>query len=148
MSLMSIMVASSAALAFNCNVTAPHIVSAAASTGQISQMDGLPPEALTFSLRLTGNDMQVAWPDSPIQLDGRSVIIPTGEMTGSALFVSAGPCLFTEAACGNMLSFARQPDGQLLINIVPTAFARDENGVRTPFFAIIEGRCLPSEARR
>ena len=133
-----------AATLFNCSMSAPAVVSASGLTS----MAGMPDSALHFDLELSEREIAIAWPNSPIQLNGRTAWFSAGDSIGSAFFLAHGPCLLTETACGHSVSFARQPDQSLILQIQPTAFLTEESGAKRPFVVVVNGRCTPRGPRR
>ena len=127
---------------FNCTVSAPVVV----SPSGLTSMSGIPDSALRFDMELSEREIVITWPNSPVQLNGRTAWFSAGDSIGSAFFLSPGPCLLTETACGSAVSFARQPDHSLVLQIQPTAFATEQNGTKRPFTVIVNGNCTPRGA--
>ena len=140
-----ILAASVAATSYDCEIESPAVVSITESGAASRQpFEGLPPEALRFSITLDGQHSAIDWPNSPIQTTGEQTILPTSDQSGMVLSVFEGPCLLTEQACATMLSYARQPDGTLRILIQPTAISRNQNtDIRVPFLVFARGECTP-----
>ena len=127
---------------YECEVAAPKFVSFDGDKVSAQTMEGLPPEALQFKLKISDKNARVDWENSPIQMSGENPIFPTGKESGSVLFLSSGPCMFTDGACGSMLNFSKQPEGGLEILISPTAFVSDSEAKKTtPFLVAIQGKC-------
>ena len=134
---------------FDCEVDKVAAVSVDGGKASASMIEGLPSEALKFRLSVSGGNAIVDWPNSPVQVSGKQVILPTGPGAGMAMYVAQGPCLFTEAACGNMLQLVQQPDKTLRLLITPTALSHDtEKDVRYPFLVLMEGVCRAGAQRK
>jgi len=99
-----------------------------------------------FTLRWTEREAEIVWRNSPMQLSGKSSLIPTGEDSYAGFFVGQGPCLFTEAHCGTTVHFARQEDGSLKMQLHPIALTRFEDGHREPFVVYLSGTCQAKDA--
>jgi hypothetical protein len=143
MSVQLLIMAAALAGGFDCQLSTPQAVNV--SNGAVSGTPiGLPSTALAFRLDIKNDQGSVDWKDSPIQLSGKQVILPTGPDAGMVLFTSGGPCLFTENACATMLNYAKQPDGSLRLVVTPTALVTDSaSKTRSPFLVAIEGQCTP-----
>jgi hypothetical protein len=127
---------------YDCSVANIQAVDIRAGTVSGNPINGLPKEALSFRLSLDGANATVAWPDSPIQMNGREPIVSTSPGSGMSLFLSAGPCLFTETNCGTLFNYATQPDGSVQFIATPSAVATDQGTeVRHPFLVMINGQC-------
>jgi hypothetical protein len=141
--------ANAATISYDCTLAAPQVFSVLEGKASVQSIDGLPSEALKFSLKLSSSSVEVSWPDSLIQMSGKTALFETGPNAGAALFLSSGPCLFTEAACGNMMNYAVQPDKSVNLLITPTALVTDDGTkTRNPFLVSIEGRCLPEKSKQ
>ncbi len=127
---------------YSCEIDVPRFVTFEGENVSAQTMDGLPKEALQFTLKVSDKTARVDWENSPIQMSGENPIFPTGDGSGSVLFLSSGPCMFTDGACGSMLNFSKQTDGGLEILISPTAFVSDaETKTTKPFLVAIQGKC-------
>ena len=127
---------------FNCQLSPPRAISLDEGTSKANVIEGLPAEAMSFQMILKGSNAEVVWPDSPIQMAGKQVVLPTSADSGMILFLSGGPCLFTETACGTMVNYARQPDGSIQMILTPSAITTEKDRkVRTPFLVAIPGQC-------
>jgi hypothetical protein len=134
--------AAAIAQTFNCQLSLPRVISLNEGTSKADLINGLPAEAMSFQLNLKGNNAEVVWPDSPIQMQGKQAALPTSSDSGMIMFVSGGPCLFTETACGTMVNYAKQPDGSISLILIPSAITTDKDRqVRTPFLVAIPGQC-------
>ena len=98
-----------------------------------------------FVLRREEREAEIVWRDSPMQLSGKSGLIPTSEDSYAGFFVGRGPCLFTEAHCGATLHFAEQDDGSLKLQLHPVALTSYEDGHREPFVVYLSGVCQPKD---
>ena len=133
---------------FDCRLDAPAAVSTEAGQASASIIEGLPSDSLKFRAEFSKGYLTIDWPDSPIQINGRQPIIPTALQAGAVLYVSQGPCLFTEMGCGALVNFARQPDGSLKLLVTPTAISTDQaRQVRSPFLVSVTGVCTARTAR-
>ena len=131
-----------ASTSYECSVDAPKVVSFEGNAVSSQILEGLSAELLRFDMTLAGDNARVDWKNSPIQMSGENPVFPTGDESGSVLFLSSGPCMFTDGACGSMLNFSKQADGNLRILITPTAFVTDSKSKIThPFLVSIEGTC-------
>ena len=141
-----VMAAAALAQAFDCQVDAPRVISLDAGTSNTQLIDGLSAGALSFRIQFKGNDAEVIWKDSPIQMQGKQVVLPTSISSGLIFYLSGGPCLFTETACGTLVNYAKQPDGTIKLILTPTAITTDKDKqVRTPFLVAIPGQCKPAK---
>ena len=141
MSLLPLLAAASLVGSFDCQLSTPQAIGINNGTVSGSAI-GLPSEALSFRLDIKNDQAVIDWKNSPLQMSGKQAILPTGPDAGMAMFLSGGPCLFTETACGTMLNYAKQPDGGLRLVVSPSALVTDkESGTRSPFIVAIEGRC-------
>jgi len=128
---------------FDCDLSQIAAVSVEQGKATAGTIDGLPADAKKFHLQFFGNNVAVDWPGNPIQAAGKNTVLPTGPGAGMVLFVSAGPCLFTEQACATMINFAQQPNGSLKLLITPTALTLDQDHkTRYPFLVLIDGQCV------
>lgn len=128
---------------YDCTVSQVAWLSYKDGKADASAINGVPANALKFGLQFKGEKATVVWPDSPIQASGVQPVLPTGPNAGLVMFVSAGPCLFTERACATMLNFAEQPDKTLKILITPSAITSDEDHkTRAPFLVYMDGLCV------
>jgi hypothetical protein len=141
MSAFALLAAASLFGSYDCQLSAPQAVGI--SNGKVSgSAIGLPAAALSFRFDIKNDQALVDLKDSPLQLNGNQVILPIGPDAGMVMFVSGGPSLFTESACGTMLTYAKQPDGGLRLVVTPTALVMDaESKTRSPFIVAIEGQC-------
>ncbi len=98
-------------------------------------------EPWRFTLRWETREAEIVWPSSPMQLSGKSGLIPTSEDSYAGFFVGQGPCLFTEMHCGTSLHFAKQKDGSLKVQLHPIALTSYEDGHREPFVIYLSGAC-------
>ncbi len=139
------LLASSASFAasdnYDCRVSAPEVATTADGKKTLQPMEGLPPEALSFKMKMSEKDLEVIWEKSPIQMSGKNPIFSTGEGAGAVIFLSSGPCLLTDKMCGSLLNYAKQKDGSLLILITPTALVSEQDGSKRPFLAAVYGKC-------
>jgi hypothetical protein len=127
---------------FHCQLAPPRAISLDEGPSKVNVIEGLPAEAMTFQMTLKGSNAEVVWPDSPIQMQGKQVVLPTSPDSGMVMFLSGGPCLFTETACGTMVNYARQPNGSIQLILSPSAITTDKDRkVRTPFVVAIPGQC-------
>jgi hypothetical protein len=94
-----------------------------------------------FTLRHDEREAEIVWRNSPMQLSGKSALIPTSEGSYAGFYVGRGPCLFTETHCGTTLHFAEQRDGSLKIQLHPIALTSYEDGHREPFVVYLSGTC-------
>jgi hypothetical protein len=104
---------------------------------------GLGEGSWRFTLRRDEKEAEIVWRNSPMQLSGKSLLIPTSEDSFAAFYIGRGPCLFTEAHCGTTLHFAEQSDGTLKIRLYPIALTSFEDGHREPFTIYLSGTCEP-----
>ena len=94
-----------------------------------------------FTLRRDEREAEIVWRNSPMQLSGKSSLIPTSDASYAAFFVGRGPCTFTETHCGTTRHFAEQQDGTLKIQLHPIALTSFEDGRREPFVVYLSGSC-------
>ena len=133
---------------FTCTVEQVAAISYANGEMVASRIHGFPYSNLTFALDIEGNEVAIDWPESPIQVHGRQPLLATGPETVSAIFVTEGPCYFTEWHCGSTLSFAAQDNGSLKLLANPTAVSTDrENDSRFPYLIWMSGLCTPRESQ-
>ena len=101
-----------------------------------------------FTFRWDEREAEIVWRNSPMQLSGKSSLIPTSEDSYAGFFVGQGPCLFTEMHCGTTLHFAEQEDGSLKMQLHPIALTSFEDGHREPFVIYLSGTCKAKDADR
>ena len=132
-----------------CSVGTPYVVQERenAVKGLAIEFGELDPDDWSFEMSISDDEAVIAWPRSPIQLEGSSAPLPTGPTSSAYLFFSEGPCLFTESACMTMVHSSQQPTGELEIQIQPTALTRDETGARHPFNVQMAGTCVPKDSQ-
>jgi len=98
-----------------------------------------------FVLRRDEREAEIVWRNSPMQLSGKSPLIPTGQDSYAGFFLGRGPCMFTETHCGSTLHFAEQEDHSLNIQLHPIALTSFEDGHREPFVVYLNGSCQPKD---
>jgi hypothetical protein len=102
--------------------------------------------AWQFGLSFDGENGEVTWPDSPMQLTGKAPLIQTGPKDYAFFLVSRGPCLFTEGHCGSLVQFSQKQDSSLDVLLNPIAITELENGERRPFNVYLAGKCSKKKA--
>lgn len=112
-------------------------------TNAIRFGDGSGERKWTFTLIHGDGEAEIVWRDSPMQLSGKSPLLPTSDDSYAGFYVGRGPCLFTETNCGSTVHFADQPDGTLKIQIHPIALGSFEDGHGEPFVVYLDGTCMP-----
>jgi hypothetical protein len=144
-----LMMAAAITQVFNCELSPPRVVSLDEGTSKVELINGLPAAAMTFRMVLKGNSAEVVWKDSPINMQGKQVVLPTSPDSGVIMFLSGGPCLFTETACATMVNYAKQPDGGIKLILTPSAITTDKGRqVRIPFLVAIPGQCTAVKDRK
>ena len=101
--------------------------------------------AWMFDLIKTEREIEIVWPSSPLQLEGKRPAIQTGPSSFAVFVVGRGPCMFTEGHCGGTLHYAAQDDGSLKFHFQPIALTRFEDGRREPLKVLAEGKCIPAD---
>jgi hypothetical protein len=101
--------------------------------------------AWQFRLIKTEREVEIVWPSSPLQFNGKASAIQTGPTSFAAFMVGRGPCMFTEGHCGATLHYSQQDDGSLMFHFQPIALTRFEDGHREPLKVLAEGTCTPAD---
>jgi hypothetical protein len=103
--------------------------------------------AWQFDLIKTEREIEIVWPASPLQFEGKHKAIQTGPTSFAVFAVGRGPCMFTEGHCGASLHYAAQEDGSLRFHFQPIALTRFEDDSRVPLKVMAEGKCIPAEEK-
>ena len=98
--------------------------------------------------RRDGLEANIRWPGDPLSIAGRTAAISTGEGAVAVVALSAGPCLFTEGACATLINLIDETSQRARVVLTPSAYARDEAGVRRPLNILLSGTCTRSETDR
>ena len=101
--------------------------------------------AWKFELIKTEREVEIIWPSSPLQFEGKAPAIQTGPASYAVFVVGRGPCMFTEGHCGATLHYAVQDDGSLDFHFQPIALTQFEDGRREPLKVLAEGNCIQAD---
>jgi hypothetical protein len=99
----------------------------------------------SFRLIKTEREVEIVWPSSPLQFNGKPPAIQTGPTSFASFIVGRGPCMFTEGHCGATLHYSQQDDGSLMFHFQPIALTQFEDGHREPLKVLAEGSCKPAD---
>ena len=102
----------------------------------------------TFELVTSPDHVEINWPASPIQLNGKGHILQTGPDAFATFLVAGGPCMFTEGNCGAIVHYSKQSDTSLSIAVEPIALTRIENDERVPLEVYLVGKCQVKGAQK
>ena len=135
---------------FNCDLDLPQDVRDFEKPASISTIKLFNTDKTNwkFKLSVDSKTATVDWPESPMQLDGKGILIQTGSEAYATFIASEGPCLFTEGHCGSMVQFAKQKDKSLSLLLQPIALIKLDDGRREPYKVFLNGRCQPLKATK
>jgi len=100
-----------------------------------------------FNLIKTEREIEIVWPSSPLQFEGKVPAIQTGPSSFAMFMVGRGPCMLTDGHCGASLHYAAQEDGSLIFHFQPIALTKMNDGRREPLKVLTEGKCVPAEEK-
>ena len=138
---------------YECMLDAPRALGGAPGEERSSAI-GIPdagPLRFRVNLSRTGSgdlEADVRWPGDPFAISGRTAALQTGEGAVAFIAMSAGPCLFTEAACLTLVNLVDETPQRANVVLTPSALVRDEAGVRRPLNILLSGTCTRSESYR
>jgi hypothetical protein len=136
---------------YNCEVQAPKALGEQDGSVSLSEI-GLPPELQQWKFTLSLHQENIVqadikWPGNPIQAEGKFPAISTAPGAYAFLSMSRGPCLFTETGCTSQFNLADNGKGPADLLITSAALWSDKQAnVRTPFVAVIRGKCTRTDS--
>ncbi len=104
--------------------------------------------AWQFGLIKSEREVEIVWPSSPLQFEGKQPAIQTGPNSFAMFAFGRGPCMFTEGHCGATLHYSAREDGSLNFHFQPIALTRFEDGRREPLKVLAEGTCIPADEKQ
>jgi hypothetical protein len=157
MSLVSLSMAAAAAFSavYDCNVELPKALSESGAQVALNSIEfpGIPADAWRFRVAVKqggeGLDVEVRWPENPIQIAGRFAGLVTADGSIAFTTFAQGPCLFTESMCMAMVHLVDQSARSASIIISPAALASDRaQNTREAFVVLIRGTCTRAETSK